>query len=230
MKNIAVVGANGKMGSLLCEKLKNTYIVTKITKEAPLEKINISKHKIDLVIDFASADSSEKSANYCMQYKIPLIIASTGQTETQLINIKNVSKFIPLIIEPNLSIGINLLKDIQNYLINKIKTFENYDINIHEKHHKEKKDSPSGTAILLKNYIQKISNKEIPITSERGGKEVGTHTVNFYFNSELISITHQAFSRDSFIDGTLICIDFLLKQKLPKLYSFSEILNNKNYN
>lgn len=228
MKNIAVVGANGKMGTLLCEKLKSDYSVTKITKYNPLDKINISKINFDLVIDFASADSSEKSAKFCEKHKIPLIIASTGQTEKQLINIKKVSNFIPLIIEPNLSIGINIIKNMLNNLTYQIKSIDNYDINIHEKHHKEKKDCPSGTALLLKNYIQKISNQEISVTSERGGKEIGTHTVNFYFNSELISITHQAFSRDAFIDGAIICIDFLLKQKNPKLYSFSEILNNKN--
>lgn len=215
-KNIAVVGANGKMGKLTCKILNNKYKVTEITLENSLLDFN----DIDFVIDFASANSSIKSAKYCYDKNIPILIASTGQTPKQLKKLYEYSKKIPMMICSNLSIGIAKIK----------KMLENFDfpkkcnVTIIEKHHIEKKDSPSGTALNLKRFLEKKLNKSIEILSERGGKEIGTHTIDIYFNDELISITHKAFSRNCFAEGAMLATDFLITQTKPGLFDFEKIL------
>jgi len=224
-KIIAVVGANGKMGSLVCEKLSTDYQIIKITEENKLSNISSSDCKnIRLVIDFANANSSVKSTKFCVNHKIPILIASTGQTQKQIKEILSNSNTIPIMICPNLSLGICLVKKMINSIIKK----NNYEINIHEKHHNRKKDKPSGTALLLSNYIKTLNNKQIKnITAERGGKEIGTHSISFYFGDELITISHQAFSREAFAEGAVIAINYLLQQKEPKQYFFDDIFNEK---
>lgn len=220
-KNIIVVGANGKMGSLLCEKLKNDFNIIKVNNKNKIFNLSKIKNIISLVIDFASAKSSIDTAKFCYDNGLPILIASTGQTKNELEIIKSYSKKIPMMIAPNLSIGIVFVKK----MIDIFSSNFNYDISIHEKHHIQKKDSPSGTALMLKDFISKRFNQSISVTSERGGKEIGTHTIDFYFNNELISLTHQAFSREAFIDGALIAIDYLMEKENAGLYEFDNILN-----
>ena len=102
---IAVVGANGKMGKLLCEKLNDKFDVLKITRECKLDKQNIC-----LVVDFASAESSVESAVWCAKHKVPLIVGSTGQTNFQKDEILKASEKTPILIAGNFSVGILLLK------------------------------------------------------------------------------------------------------------------------
>ena len=216
-KIIAVVGANGKMGSLLTKKLCSDYCIIKITEDNSLYNYK----NIDLVVDFANANSSIKSTKYCSQNKIPILIASTGQTKQELEEIKSFSSKIPIMICQNLSLGIGILKQMILPILNQ----KNIDITILEKHHKEKKDKPSGTAKMLHDFILKKTNTTAEIISERGGKEVGQHTIDFYFGNELISITHQAYSREIYVDGAILAIKFLLNDLSPRIYNFDEILN-----
>lgn len=217
--NIAIVGANGKMGSLLCESLKDKYEVMKVTENNSLKDFK----NIGLVVDFACASSSVESARFCAEKKIPLLIASTGQDDEQLKIIEKCAKDTPIMVSSNLSIGICLVKKLIDSIINKF----SYDITIYEKHHKTKIDKPSGTAKLLKKYIcDKCNNKEmrVDILSERGGKEVGTHSINFYLDDELISINHVAYSRTLFVKGAEIAIEFIKKQTEKRLYNFDEVV------
>lgn len=219
-KVIGIVGSDGKMGNLVCKALENDYKILKFTEENTL-KLPLDKTKIDLIIDFANAKSSVFSAEFCKKNNISLLVASTGQTKNQLAKIKQCSKTIPLMICPNLSIGICLIKK----MISSIIRNEDYDITIHEKHHREKKDSPSGTALMLKDFINQYTDKNISISSERGGKEIGTHEISFYFGNEIIKLSHQAFSREAFASGAEIATRFLLNQTEPKLYNFEDIFS-----
>lgn len=219
-KNIAVVGANGKMGSLLCERLKYNFNVIKIT-----ENNNLFDYiGIDLVVDFASASSSVMSSNYCAENNVPLLVASTGQSDSQLKIITENAKIIPTMICPNLSVGVLFLKKIVSFLAG----LSDFDVTIYEAHHKLKKDIPSGTALMLKSVIENANknvNVNVNILSERGGGEVGFHSVNFYLENECISVSHRAFSRQIFASGAERAIEFLLNQKIPNLYTFEQIFD-----
>lgn len=213
---IAVVGANGKMGKLLCEKLNDKFDVLKITRECKLDKQNIC-----LVVDFASAESSVESAVWCAKHKVPLIVGSTGQTNFQKDEILKASEKTPILIAGNFSVGILLLKKLL-----KTVDFELVeDIVIFEKHHKNKKDKPSGTALELENLIRAKTSRHADVLVERGGKEIGTHKIDLYFENELISIKHQAFSRECFADGVLLAVEFMFQQKERKLFLFEDVFN-----
>lgn len=204
------------MGSEVYQLLKNDYDIICYDKGANLGKISV-----DLVVDFASAKSSVKMAEYCFETKTALIVGSTGQTEEEFKTIKKVSTVAPLMVCQNFSIGIvivrNLIKEILNQDID--------DICIYEKHHKHKKDSPSGTAKTLLFDIQSYG-KTATVLSERGGEEIGKHKVDFYFGSELISVEHTAFSRKAFARGAVLAIEFMLNQTNNQEYDFQQICQN----
>lgn len=214
MKKILVVGCNGKMGKLICERLEKIYDIVGIDIE---DDIN-STESIDLVIDFSSAKNSIKTAEYCANNKVPLIIGATGQTIEENEIIKNCAKKVPILKAGNFSLGVMLIKQM-------IRQFVNFDlekiIQI-EKHHKNKIDKPSGTAVELEKFILKNLNKNVETHSVRAGSEIGEHELSFYFGDEMISLSHKAFSRIAFVDGLEIAISFMLKNKKKKLFEFDE--------
>lgn len=218
-QTVAVVGASGKMGCAVCKKLQKFYKLIKIDL-----KNSISEAKnADLVIDFSTGTNSLCTAEFCKSQRIPLIIGATGQTEEEFEKIKSASSEVPVLICRNFSLGIFMVKKFIE-LVYKIVLPE---VTILEKHHSRKKDSPSGTAIDLREHICKFTLNKPEILSERGGKEIGTHSLDFYFGDELLTISHKAFSRDSFADGVLISARFMLAVTLPGMYSFDEILSKK---
>ena len=218
MKKILVVGVKGKMGSAVCNVLKNDYEIVEAKRNG-----NWADFKVDLIIDFGSASSSVIAAEVASKMKVPLIIGSTGQSKEQFEKIDKLCAGLPYLVCSNFSVGIVLLKcAIDNVL--KVKIDE---IAIFEKHHKEKKDAPSGTALSLERFIKDKQNAKVQMLSLRGGKEIGTHKVSFYFGSELLEISHTAFSREAFADGVKIAVDFMLKQKTAKRYDFDEIIKCK---
>ena len=213
---IAVVGANGKMGKIICEKLNAEFDVLKITRECKLDKQDVC-----LVVDFASAETSVESAAWCAKHKVPLIVGSTGQTNSQKNEILKASEKTPILIAGNFSVGILLLKKLL-----KTVDFELVeDIVIFEKHHKNKKDKPSGTALELESLIKSKTGCFVDVLTERGGKEIGTHKIDLYLKNELISIKHQAFSRECFADGVLFAVKFMLEKKENKLFSFEDVFD-----
>lgn len=214
--NIAVVGAKGKMGSVICNTLKADYNVVAITSKECLCDFD----NIDLVIDFASSVSSVVSARFCKKHQIPLIVGATGQTEADLKEIYSVSKVAPVLKAGNFSVGVVLLKKMLKILLK----CKNYDISIIEKHHKLKKDMPSGTALEFQELIEKSTKTKVPILSERGGLEIGTHQIDLYFGGELISLEHKSFSRDCFAYGAKLATDYMLSVKKPGVYNFEQII------
>lgn len=221
-KKVMVVGANGKMGTLVCKKLQeNGFEVVKIDKNDSLKNTK----NTNLIIDFASSKSSVESAKFASKNHIPLIIGSTGQTQSELETIISFKNNIPILICPNFSIGISKLKQILPSVL-KLKIDS---ITIFESHHKNKADRPSGTALSLKNEIEKHYSGNIEILSSRGGMEIGTHKIDFYFGSEKISISHCAYSRDAFADGAVIASNSILN-KQPGLYYFDNFVHNEQIN
>ena len=215
-KKIILVGAGGKMGSLIHKSLKDDFEIIPIEKQD-----NIWNFESDLVIDFGSAQSSEESAKFCFQNKVPLIVGATGQTQKQIDLILKVGEVAPVMKASNFSLGVLFVK---NMLAQISKHAD--DICLFEKHHKHKKDSPSGTAIELKTLIENNTSKSVSVLAQRGGDEVGSHTIDFYFSGEVVSLSHQAFSREAFVQGVKKAVYFLLEQKMPRVYEFGEIIKN----
>ena len=243
MCNIFISGATGKVGRILIEQvLEDTYLklaggsASKESKDlgkdlgALIGKSNtniniiegISNEKdIDLIIDFSRPQNSIEVLQFARNENIPMLIGTTGFNEDELDEINKISKEIPLLLAPNTSMGIALLKKILDYskeVLNVASLIE-----IHEQHHKEKKDSPSGTAINIKDQLKDIlSNKDIYIESSRVGNSPGAHTIKLSFEEETIEISHKAKDRSIFAKGAIIAGKWL-KDKPPGLYTMQDI-------
>lgn len=247
MTNVIIVGANGKMGKTIRKLAKDKddiSIAAGVDKTYEEGEINIYeniadvKEDFDVVLDFSRPSSLQSLLEFCSSNKKPLILCTTGYTPEELDKIREASKIIPLFRSANMSIGINVvnnvLKNISKFL------YKEFDIEIIEKHHNQKADAPSGTAILLADTIKKAisedisytcgregnskrSKNEIGIHAVRGGNIVGEHSVIFAGNSEIIEITHSALSRDVFAVGALLACKFM-KGKASGSYSMDDLL------
>ena len=193
MKKIAVVGCKVKMGSLISKELEKDYIICGVDRDNCLEDFE----DVSLVIDFATHESSLTSAEFCLKKNIPLIIGSTGQTEQENERINEISKQILVIKKANFSRGIEVLK----MFIENVSRFKPDRFEIIEKHHKNKKDKPSGTALELEKFIRLNFDGEITISSFREGEEMGEHSVVAYVKDEKLTLKHNIYSRDVFVRG-----------------------------
>jgi 4-hydroxy-tetrahydrodipicolinate reductase len=240
--NILIVGSKGKMGSLVFDLLKKDQDVSLVYGFDQYEK-NDDFHyndfklipKVDVVVDFSNPILLESILDYVLRHQLPLVIATTGYHEDELSKIHQASKKIPIFMSANYSIGIELiskiLRDISKYLE------ESFDIEIIEKHHNQKVDAPSGTAIHLANTInesidhkksitnghrQKRNSSELAIHSIRGGTVVGEHDVIFFGKDEVIEIKHTAQSRNIFAYGAIKAIKFI-KNKEVGFYQMKDL-------
>jgi len=250
MINILLSGCNGKMGRVITRLAENSSecritagydISTAVKNNYPVfTNIEECNEKIDVVIDFSSPAAFESVLKYCTSRKIPLVMATTGLSSSQKDALKNESRNIPIFFTANMSLGINLLID----LVKKAaKTLEgNFDIEIIEKHHNQKVDAPSGTALQIADAISTVLNQnpeyiydrhsrrkkrsknEIGLHAIRGGTIVGEHTVLFAGNDEIIEIKHTAMSKDVFGEGALKAAEFIYTKE-PGLYSMSDLIN-----
>ncbi len=183
-------------------------------------------------VRLAAADKNKKG----------MVIGTTGFTEDQLSEIKELSKDIPIVLAPNMSIGVNLLFKLVEEAAKALKD-KGYDIEVVEMHHRFKKDAPSGTAVkivdILKNAtgIQKVvygregitgerPSDEIGVFALRGGDVVGDHTVIFAGIGERLELTHKAGSRDIFAKGAVEAAKWI-KGKKPGLYDMMDVLGLK---
>ena len=210
--NIAIIGSNGRMGQVLCSKLGEKHEVIKIDKTVPIDEAGVA----DIVIEFSTGENSAKTAAWCEKNNKKLIIGATGQKKSELKRVLKASERVPIVMAGNFSVGVARIKKALNDLVKE----DVQNVYIIEKHHKNKKDSPSGTALELKNYIEENFKKEVQVLSVRGGNEVGTHEIDIYYENEVVRISHQAFSRDAFVRGVELSIEFLKRQNKPGLYEF----------
>ena len=237
MIKVLINGITGRMGQEVLKAIKNSSDfeiccgVDKETFEAPFpiyDNVNLIKEKPDVIIDFSIPEASINILEYANSNSIPTVIATTGFSDEQLSLINIHSKSIPVFLSSNMSYEVNLMADIVAKLATQLK---GSDIEIVETHHRNKIDSPSGTALILANSInealdnkmdhqynrhnvkQKRPTKEIGIHSIRGGTEVGKHTVMFLGENESFEITHTVTSRSIFAEGALKAARFLVGQK-----------------
>ena len=209
---IAIIGSKGKMGKAIIEKLKDKYDIIEIDKTIPVEMAK----ECEVIVDFSSGENSVKTAVWCEKNNKKLIIGATGQTKKDLKRISKSSDVIPILMAGNFSIGILRIKKALKEIIKS----DVQSISIIEKHHKDKKDSPSGTALELKDFIESLTTKNVSVCSVRGGQEIGTHEINVYYDNDVIRVSHQAFSRDAFVRGVELSVEFIKNQKTPGMYEF----------
>ena len=251
--NILLSGFCGKMGQVVFNNAKNFNNI-KITegfdKEGAIKNFNCevgdvnliynlkNSKNCDVVIDFSHISNLDNVLNFCYKNKKPLVLATTGLTESDVEKINDLSRKVPVFMSGNMSEGVFVLLD----LIKKATTMlEGWDIEIIEKHHNSKQDAPSGTAKMMFNQVKEIRNNlqpvygrnlnsgkrnfnEVGIHAIRGGGLTGEHEINFISDHEVIKISHEAFSRDIFADGALKAALFIYNQK-PNLYSMKDLFN-----
>ncbi len=247
MINILLSGSNGKMGKTIQFLLKDNE---KLTIEAGFDKFHDESCKfpqyksldnvleeIHVILDFSRPDSLDELLKFAKINSTPLILCTTGYTENELLKIEEASKEIPIFKSANMSLGINIINNVLKKITPMLK---DYDIEIVEKHHNQKMDAPSGTALLLahtiqdsidentdlikgRNGIKKRERNDIGVHAVRGGTIVGEHEIMFCGTGEVITISHSALSRDLFAMGALKACEFMYGKK-PGKYSMDDLI------
>ncbi len=241
--NIVINGFFGKMGqAILSESLKirdaevvagcDSKISSKDTAIETTTALLDIKSTFDVVIDFSIASATSNVLSECVKLGKPLVIGTTGHNDLQISNIKECSLSIPILHAPNMSIGVNtVLSAIEEIA----RTLKSYSIHIKEIHHKNKLDSPSGTALKLANVIcdsrgenlGDIKNENCPVkfTSIREDVAIGTHEVTFKGEKDSIIVSHIANDRSIFANGSIKTAIWLSAQK-PGFYSYQDYLDS----
>lgn len=249
MINVLLCGSGGKMGAFVAEAVKgeaDMQIVGGVDivnngQEFPVfssfSKVNV---KADIIIDFSSPAVLDDLLEYAIKNKLPAVLATTGYSDTELEKIHSAAKEIPIFFTFNMSIGVNLICSLAKKAAEILGN--SFDIEIVEKHHNQKVDAPSGTAIMLANAVnsvfdntksyeydrhskrQRRSENEIGIHSVRGGTIVGEHDVIFAGHDEVVTISHSAYSKEVFARGAVKAAGFLYGKE-SGIYDMNSIMS-----
>lgn len=250
MTKIILHGCNGRMGRVITNLVHNDDNATivagidvynEIDNDYPVyTAINECQEEADVIIDFATASAVDNLLDYSKRRKIPVVLCTTGLSQEQVDRIDKVSKEVAVLYSANMSLGINTLFKILGAITNVLDS-AGFDIEIVEKHHNQKLDAPSGTALALADVIneevdgkfdyvfdrsdrrQKRDKKELGISAVRGGTIVGEHEVIFAGEEEVIEIKHTAYSRNVFAKGAVEAAKFL-KGKEPNKYTMRQVV------
>jgi len=235
MIKLGIAGACGRMGRRIFElasqdrEFELTLALEK--KGTPMIGKDIGKLKIssspdgvfliDVLVDFTTPEATELNLAYVAKYKKALVLGTTGLNDAQLKKVEEVSKVVPVVFSPNMSVGVNVLFAMLPEITRRLGP--EYYIEIVEAHHKRKLDALSGTAKKFGQILADVSKREIPIHAIRLGDIIGDHTIIFCGNSERIEIKHQAHSRDLFALGALKAAKWVFG-KPAGLYSMQDVL------
>lgn len=250
MVKILMHGCNGKMGRMITEIVKNEEDAviaagvdkfTGIPNDYPVfEKITQCDVDVDVVIDFSNAGAVDELLDYCVKKSLPVVLCTTGLSDEQLKKVDECSEKIAVLKSANMSMGINLLLKLLKDAA-KVLAPAGYDIELVEKHHNQKLDAPSGTALALADSIneamgneyeymydrsqvrKKRDAKEIGISAVRAGTIVGEHEVIFAGTDEVIEFKHTAYSRSVFAKGAVEAGKFLAGQPAG-MYDMGDVI------
>jgi 4-hydroxy-tetrahydrodipicolinate reductase len=195
--------------------------------------------RIDALIDFSTPEGTMSVLPQCVARRIPLLVATTGHSPEQRREIEAAAHETALLLAPNLSLSVNLLMKLVAQAAEALH-HKGFDVEILERHHRFKKDSPSGTALHLARIVQAAmgqahvrhgregqvgerSPDEIGIHAIRVGDNVGEHTILFSTLGETLELTHRAHSRDCYARGALQAAKFLAGRP-PGRYSMNDVL------
>lgn len=195
--------------------------------------------RADVIIDFSHHSALGALAEYAVSTGTPLVVATTGHSEEETALMEEAAKSVPVFFSRNMSIGINLLIEMCRRAAKTLGV--DFDVEIIEKHHNQKLDAPSGTALMIAEALKderketefvydrhsvraKRQSSEIGIHAVRGGTIVGEHEVIFAGNNEIVTLSHSATSREIFANGALKAAEFVVG-KAPALYNMSDVIN-----
>ena len=244
---VLIHGSTGRMGRILCDLLTAGYpgleLAARVSPEEIADPANcvytaLSEVACDVecVIDFSHHTAVSGLMAFCIAKNLPVVVATTGHTAEEKAVIAEAAQKIPVFFSANMSIGVALLAELAKKAAS---VFPTANIEIVEKHHNQKLDVPSGTALLLAHRMQEVltdstllvgrhengkrTAKEIGIHSLRLGNEVGTHEIIIATGAETITLKHEAENRSLFANGALAAAAFL-GGKQPGLYSMQDII------
>lgn len=247
-------GCNGHMGQTITKIVSEDSQVEIVAGVDPYDdghnsypvfsSIDKCDVEADAVIDFASAKAEDALIDYCVAKKLPVVVCTTGLTEEQIEHIHKASAETAILKSANMSLGINtffkLLQDAA-----KVLAPAGFDIELVEKHHNQKLDAPSGTALALADSIKEVLDdgyfykydrsqerakrdpKEIGISAVRGGTIVGEHEIIFAGEDEVIEFKHTAYSKAVFGKGAVEAAKFIAGCK-PGMYDMRDVIAAKN--
>ncbi len=174
----------------------------------------------EIIIDASLPEVFNDSVKFVKQFKVPLIIATTGLTEANLKELKKLSENYPVVQSYNFSVGIQVLLQLTKLANEKL---PDWDVEISETHHRFKKDKPSGTAKMMQEIFK---DKKVNTSSFRLGNVPGDHSISFAGLGEVISLEHRATSRRTFAEGILKSAEFAMKKE-KGFYSFTDVVLGK---
>ncbi|MEG1472209.1 MAG: 4-hydroxy-tetrahydrodipicolinate reductase [Clostridia bacterium] len=201
---------------------------------------DLAPAQADVLVDFSRADALPELLQMALQTKMPAVLCATGYTDAELLRIKEASAHIAILRSANMSLGVSVLRALVAMAAKALG--EDFDIEIVEKHHRMKQDSPSGTALMLLEAAQaarsddttpvygrygrneKREPHDIGLHAIRGGTVTGEHEVGFYGNGEQLLLTHRAENRALFAQGALKAACFLAG-KPAGLYSMQDVVS-----
>ena len=255
MTREAIIGAAGRMGrELCCTALETEGIELAGGTEEPgspelgsdlgelcgagsigVVATEDPPEEAEVLIEFTIPEATIEH----LSYKKPVVIGTTGFSKEQLAKVEEAAKSVPIMLAPNMSVGVNLLQEVIRELSAKL---AGYDVEVVEAHHRNKKDAPSGTALLLaraaaegrgqnldevavygREGVSPRKEGEIGVHALRGGAVVGEHRLVFYSEGEEVEVTHRALSRRTFAAGAIRAAEFVATAK-PGLYAMRDVL------
>jgi 4-hydroxy-tetrahydrodipicolinate reductase len=254
--NLAITGCMGRMGQQLIKssKINKNFDLVSLTENRIIKKtiMGIKPHlntenafkKANVIIDFTVPKCTLEVLKIATKLKKRVVIGTTGFTKTEESIIKKYSKKIPILKAGNMSLGVNLLMYLTEIASKSLDS--NFLAKVFEIHHRNKKDYPSGTALMLgkgialgknkdlykligKKFLNKKSfsyGKKINFNSLRKGSVIGEHKVSFSSGKEVVSLKHIAFDRALFSEGALTAAKWIINKR-PGLYSMRDLLNFK---
>lgn len=244
-----ICGASGKMGGFVAAAANNNGNFKIV---AGVDKVNIGQPypifnkfsdinvEADIIIDFSHPSLLDDMLGFAVEKNIPIVIATTGYNELQTQKIKETAKKIPVFFTFNFSLGVNLICSLAKKAAQVLG--DGFDVEIIEKHHNQKIDAPSGTAIMLGNAINSVfddkmsyeydrhskrskrTKNEIGMHSVRGGTIVGEHDVIFAGHDEVITVSHSAQSKEVFAVGAVRAAEYLFG-KSAGLYDMNDVIS-----
>jgi len=255
LTRVTIIGAAGRMGRELCRAALQTdgMELAGGTVEADTPELGADLGELcgagrtgvtateappedaGVLIEFTTPEATVEH----LSYGLPHVIGTTGLSEEQLAEVEEAAQNAPIVLAPNMSVGVNLLREVVRDLAAKL---EGYDIEVVEAHHRHKKDAPSGTALFLARAAAEGRERsledvavhgregfsprepgEIGIHALRGGAVVGEHRLVFYSDGEEVEVVHRALSRRTFADGALRAARFAAGAE-PGLYGMADVL------
>lgn len=247
MNGLLISGACGRMGRMIAQEAGShgfTVLAGVDPTGEQYDRFPVYRHlrelleKPDMLIDFSSPATLTELLEYAVNNKVPCVLGTTGYTAQDLQRIQAASAGIPVFQSPNMSRGVYVLKQLAALAA---RMLPGYDIEIIEKHHNQKADSPSGTALALLEATKKPDTlpvfgregrqtkrkqNEIGLHAVRGGTVAGEHEVGYYGSNEVLTLSHHAQSRGVFAEGALAAAAWLINQQ-PGLYGMADFMETK---